>query len=192
MQEFTLSEIADLNSEIDKLSAPDARALHRRLRDFATAGLLRASGTRGEGEKAPAIFPLHEAAKARVMAKLMNLDMGAKTIAKVFRFPDLRAAPEPNKLRHASGLENAIEAAINGTECSVEFDLLNGGNEVRARFIYSGDAHTSDKSQELIAAHDLATGRRVVGRLSLSINELLAPLIEWTEAQSAPMPPKAN
>lgn len=198
MEDYTLTEIADLNSQLDRLSAPNARALHRRLRDFATAGLLRPSGTRGSGEKAPAIFRLHEAAKARVMAKLLDLGMGSKAFDKIFRFSDLRSVP--NVTRFASGLENAIDAALKGTACTVEFELLNGDSEVRPQFIYEGEGGLSDKAKELIAAHDMATGKRVVGRLSLSLNEILDPLValiqEVENSDAIPdselNPPKAN
>ncbi len=198
MEDYTLTEIADLNSQIDRLSAPNARALHRRFRDFVTAGLLRPSGVRGSGEKAPAIFPLHEVAKARVIAKLLDLGMGAKAFDKIFRFPDLHSAP--NITRFASGLENAIDAALNGTSCTVEFELLNGDSEVRPQFIYEGEGGPSDKAKEIIDAHDLATGKRVVGRLSLSLNDILDPLVALIEeveegeaiSDRELNPPKAN
>lgn len=187
MDGYTLTEIVDINSLVDKLSPAAARALHRRLRDF-VPGILKPMGFRGDGPRAPAIFPLHEVAKARIIIKLMELGMGAKSFDQLLRIEDGRNIP--NKLRYVSGLDNAIEAALNGEVCSAHFELLNGDGNVRGRFEYAGDPAEPDQVARIIAAQDLARNIRVIGVLTISLNDALSPLFSMLKeiAESETLP----
>jgi len=175
--EFTLTQMTDHIGHVLGMDFQQMQALHRAIKNLVGRGILNPSGSRGVGERAPDIYNLHTLCMARVFASLMAANWEVRAFR---RFLDVRDhAAEGAGKRRMSGLENAVQAAIDGKPATVRFDILDGNRVIRGHFEHS--AVSNSRADEIIAAQDAEQGG-VIASVTLHINALVNPILERVKA----------
>lgn len=175
--EFTLTEMTDHIGGVLGFNFQQMQALHRAIKNLVTRGILSPSGSRGTGERAPDLYSLHALCMARVFASLMAANWEVRAFRQFLAVRD-NDAGTPGK-RRASGLENAVQAAIDGKPATVRFDILDGNRGIRGHFEHS--ANPDDRADAIVAAQDAAFGG-VIASVTLHVNALVAPVLARVKA----------
>lgn len=175
MPDFTLTQMTDIIASVQGFSFSESRVLHRQLKGLAQHGLIRPIGASGTAERSADLYDLHAVCMARVFAALT----AANWEVRAFR---LFVAPsdsfEGAGHRYASGLENAVAAAIDGNAATARFEILDGKKGVRAYFDHTAaDAETNAEIDAILADADARNGGSVA-TVTLHTNALVQPILD--------------
>ena len=171
MTDYTLTEMTDVIGSVQGLSFSEMRGLHRQLKGLSQHGLIRPHGSRGAADRAADLYDLHAVCMARVFAALM----AANWEVRAFRlFASAGDGAEGAGRRYASGLENAVAAAIDDKPATVRFDVLDRKGGIRAHFDHNPiDPETAAEIDKITAGQGA-----VIATITLHINALVQPIIE--------------
>ena len=175
--EFTLTEMTDHVGGVLGLNFKEMQALHRAIKNLVGRGVLRPSGTRGTGERAPDLYNLHTLCMARVFASLTAANWEVRAFRQFLAVQDNETG-KPG-MRRASGLENAVQAAIDGNPATVRFDILDRNRGIRGYFEHSDQPN--DQADMIVANQDAAFGVPIAS-VTLHINALVSPILERVRA----------
>lgn len=175
MTTFTLSEMTGHIGAVLNLDFPEAQALHRAIKNLVARDVLKPT-IEGETGTSADLYSLHTMCMARVFACLKEAKWEVPTFHRFLQVPDHMV--EGAGRRSASGLANAVQAAIDGKSATVRFDIIDRNGGIRGHFEHSAPAANAEVDR-IIAAQEAVRGAdRVVASITLHINALVDPILE--------------
>ena len=184
MSNLSISEISEQLARIDGLDEEAKAYLHRQIRNWANQGLIVPVGARGYGRTAAALFDETALGKCRIFSVLTDLGFDVSRLRQVNQ--DLRDSlvgsdweNRPASLKVDGGwtsngvVADAMEGIRQGETWGFQITLVldtNGRKRVAGRVTWPETRASPIGS----AAFD----SKILASVSLSLNDLLAPLLE--------------
>ena len=184
MTNLSISEISEQLARIDGLDEETMAYLHRQIRNWANHGLIVPVGARGYGRTAAALFDGTALGKCRILSVLTDLGFDVSRLRQVNQDlgdflvgTDWENRPASLKVDGgwtsngvvADAMEGIRQGEIWGFQITLVLDA-NGRKRVASRVTWP--------QNRALPIGSAAFDSKILASVSLSLNDLLAPLLE--------------